>query len=73
MPKQVLIAPGDASLQEGSCDTQERVVSVTAEADEEWLFSVTDVFTIGDSRMSGSHHVSGELELAKEYVVTDCV
>lgn len=39
----------------------------------EWLVSITDVFTIGDSHMSGPHHVSGELELTKEHVVITCV
>lgn len=68
--KQVLVAPRDTSLQEGSCGKQERMVSLTAEAGEEWLVSVTDVFTTGDSHMSGPHHVSGELELTKERALT---
>lgn len=49
------------------------MVLVTAEAGEEWLISVTDVFTTGDSHVSGPHHVSGELELTKGHVLTACV
>lgn len=52
----MLVAPRDASLQEGSCSRQERVVLVTAEA---------DVFTISDSYVSGPHHVSGKLKLQR--------
>lgn len=46
---------------------------MSAESGEEWLVSDADVFTIGENHMSGPHHVSGELELAKEHVLTACV
>ena len=49
------------------------MVLVTMEAGEEWLVSVTDVFTIGGSHVSGPHHVSGELELTKEHILAACV